>query len=377
MTVASVTRVRKQPLINRSTGRTLAAVSQLLRQTLQAIRPADESVRAEVRARLDRKTKPIGALGRLEDLAVSLAVARQDPAPSVARKVIVVAGADHGCAGAGVSAYPREVTAQMMLNFAAGGAAINVIGESVGADVRVLDVGVLGDWERPEAIDDRRIRPGTANLAEGPAMTRDNALAAIETGIRFAQELAGEGYDVVGLGDMGIGNTTPSSAITAVLTGLDVEAVTGRGTGVDDDGLRRKVAVIKSALDRGAALQDPVDVLAEVGGLEIGALAGIALGAAAERMLIVCDGFITTAALALAHGLNPSCVDHAVAAHRSVEVGHAALHELIGLNPYLDLTLRLGEGTGGALLMPLLDAAVAVLERMATFESAGVSEKEV
>ncbi|HEY8491824.1 MAG TPA: nicotinate-nucleotide--dimethylbenzimidazole phosphoribosyltransferase, partial [Dehalococcoidia bacterium] len=303
-----------------------------LRQTLERMGALDGAAMAAARARHDRLTKPPGSLGRLEDLAIWLAGVRGDPIPQVREKVIVVAAADHGVAAAGVSAYPQEVTGQMVLNFLAGGAAVTVLARHAGARVVVVDAGVAADL--PERPDLRRVRlgPGTADFSRGPAMSREQAVRCLEEGIRLAREEAARGADVVAVGEMGIGNTTAASAVTAAVLGLPPRAVTGRGTGVTGERFQHKVAVIERALAVNRPdPSDPLDVLARVGGFEIGLLAGVMLGAAAERRPVVLDGFITGAAALLACGLAPALRDFMVAAHRSVEPGHQAILDHLGL----------------------------------------------
>ena len=347
---------------------------------IAALGPLDTAAMASATSGLDGLTKPPGSLGRLEGLVVTLAGITGDPRASTARRAIVVAAADHGVARQGVSAYPSDVTAQMVANFIEGGAAINVLAAGAGASVTVIDVGVAGPipdvatGPRGGRLVSVRIRAGTADMTVGPAMTRDEAIAAIEVGLWVVAELRSAGLDLVGIGDMGIGNTTAASAIVAVLAGSSPSDVTGRGTGIDDAGHRRKVAAIESALARNAPdPADPIGVLAAVGGLEIGTLAGLILGGVAVRVPVVLDGFITGAAALLAASLSPSVADRLIASHRSVEPGHAVVLERLGLQPLLDLDLRLGEGTGAALAMQLIDAAVRVRDGMATFASAAVS----
>jgi nicotinate-nucleotide--dimethylbenzimidazole phosphoribosyltransferase len=336
----------------------------------------DASAAAEAQRRLDAKTKPRRSLGRLEDLVCQLAAVRGDAAArSRPAKAIVVMGADHGVAAEGVSAYPQEVTGQMLLNFARGGAAINVLARQAGARVVVVDMGTAHPPPPRPEIRVQRIGPGTANFTRGPAMTRAQALAALSTGAALAGALAGEGVGLIGIGDMGIGNTTASSALAAVFTGAPPEEVTGRGTGIDDETYRRKVDVIR----RGLALNQPdpndaVDALAKVGGFEIAGLAGVVLGAAAARLPVVVDGFIAGAAALAAVRLAPRAGGYLIASHRSVEAGHRLVLQALGAKPLLDLDLRLGEGTGAALAMMLVDAALAIAAEMATFQSAGVSD---
>jgi nicotinate-nucleotide--dimethylbenzimidazole phosphoribosyltransferase len=336
--------------------------------TIAAIRAPDRGVAAAADRRQRELIKPPGSLGRLEALATQVCAVQRTLTPSVARRAVVVFAADHGVADEGVSAYPREVTAQMVANFAAGGAAICALSRAAGAALVVVDVGVATPC--PGVIA-RRVRAGTANFARGPAMTRDEARRAIEVGIAIAGELDA---DLLGVGEMGIGNTTSAAAIAAVLCGLPAAAVTGTGTGIDAATLARKRAVVDAAL--AAHRPDPRDalgVLAAVGGLEIAAIAGACLGAAARGALVVLDGFISTAGGALAAVLAPAVVGSLIAAHRSVEPGHAALLDQLGLAPLLELELRLGEATGAALAMPLIGGAVAAFREMATFASAGVA----
>jgi nicotinate-nucleotide--dimethylbenzimidazole phosphoribosyltransferase len=321
------------------------------------------------REELDHKTKPRGSLGRLEELAVRLAGIGVDEV----RPAIVVAAADHGYAEEGVSAYPAEVTKQMLLNFVSGGAAISVLARELDAELVVVDAGVR------EPVDDPRVRAvrigaGTASAAGGPAMSRDEALAAIAAGTVLARELA-ERFTVVALGDMGIGNTTAASALHAALLGLPAAVVCGPGTGLDEDGVRRKVDVVERALAANAPLgDDPIGVLAALGGFEIAFLVGVALVAAAERLAVVLDGFIVASAALVAARLSPLTTEYMIAAHVSPEPGHRLSLEALGLRPLLDLELRLGEGTGAALALPLLRASLAILDEMATFESAHVTD---
>jgi nicotinate-nucleotide--dimethylbenzimidazole phosphoribosyltransferase len=347
----------------------------LLHATLSAVVPADARVAEATQHLLDAKTKPRRSLGRLEDLACRVAAFRGSPDVAPGAKAIVVMGADHGVAAEGVSAYPQAVTRQMLLNFAAGGAAINVLARHVGARVVVVDMGVCEPLPPHPAIRVERIGPGTANLARGPAMSRVQAVAAIEVGIRIAHELADGGATLLGLGEMGIANTTSASALAAVLTGSEPAEVTGRGTGIDEAGLARKVEVIRRALARGGFdPADPLDVLAHLGGFEIAGLVGVALGSASRRVPVVVDGFIASAAALTAVRLCAPARDALIAAHRSVEIGHARILDALGLAPILDLDLRLGEGTGAALAMGVIDAALAILGEMATFGAAGVAD---
>ena len=351
----------------------------VLDRTLAAITPSDESVAAATQRVLDFKTKPRGSLGRLEGLACRVAAMRGAMKPPLPTKAIVVMGADHGVAAEGVSAYPSEVTRQMLLNFAAGGAAINVLARHAGARLVVVDMGVLEPLPPGTDVRAERIGPGTRNFKREPAMSEGEARAALETGIRIADELADQGVGLIGLGEMGIGNTTAATALVAAFTGAAPDTITGRGTGIDDAGWRRKVGVVRHALalhgfDGAAQGHDPLRVLACVGGFEIAGLAGVALGAAARRVPVLLDGFISTAAGLVAARLAPLAAGYFVAAHRSVEVGHRVALEALGLRPLLDLDMRLGEGTGAALAMGIVEASLAILHDMATFESASVAD---
>jgi nicotinate-nucleotide--dimethylbenzimidazole phosphoribosyltransferase len=341
-----------------------------LQATLERVGALDAAAMAEARSRLDKLTKPPGSLGRLERLAVQVAGITGHARPRLAKKLIVVIAADHGVAAERVSAYPSAVTEQMVLNFARGGAAINVLARQVGARIVVVDVGVAATLAEDVPIEHRKVAFGTDNMVRGPAMNRDQVLAAIQVGLHVSQQEA----DVICLGEMGIGNTTAASAIVATITGLPVAEVTGRGTGIDDTTWQRKVHVIKQALrmNRPDRL-DPLDVLAKVGGLEIAGLVGLIFGAAAERKLVVVDGFIATAAALLAAEVCPAVRGYLIAAHRSVEIGHRAALERLELEPLFALDLRLGEGSGAALALPIIDAALAVLAEMATFEEAGIA----
>jgi nicotinate-nucleotide--dimethylbenzimidazole phosphoribosyltransferase len=351
----------------------------LFEDTIKSIEGRDEVWREKARARLEQLTMPHWALGRLMDLALDLAGMTRSLRPPVERKAVVVMAGDHGVVAEGVSRFPQEVTPQMVGNFVNGGAGINALARQVGARVVVVDMGVAQDISalaKSGLVIDKNIGPGTANMAEGPAMSREQAVAAIEAGIEVAQSMA-DGIDLFGTGDMGIGNTTPSTAIVAALTGTPVAEVTGRGTGLDDDGFNHKIAVIEKAL----ALNKPdpldgLDVLAKVGGFEIGGIAGLILGAAANRKPIMVDGFISTAGALIACSLAPACKDYIIAAHRSVEQGHRIMHDHLGCEPLLDLNMRLGEGTGGALAMNVVEAARRVLTEVATFAEAAVSEAE-
>ncbi len=323
---------------------------------------------------LDNKTKPPRSLGQLEALAARYVAVRGEHVHSP-RCCVVVMAADHGVAAQGVSAYPQAVTAQMLGNFAAGGAAINALCENAGSELLVLDVGTIG--ATPPGVRDVKVRQSSRDFTREAALTPEEVSRALSVGLHVADELEAKGIDVVGLGEMGIANTTVASATCAALLGVPAERVVGRGTGVDDAGVRRKIATVEAALKRHeSALANPLHVLERVGGLEIAALCGLILGAAAKGQLVVLDGFITSAAALVAHALRPQVVEYCVAAHQSVEPGHALVLDRLGLSPLLKLDLRLGEGSGAALSLPLVTAAHAVYRDMATFESAGVSREQ-
>lgn len=346
----------------------------LIETTLAAISPLNTELFQETQARLDRKTKPLGALGRLEEFACRLVAISGHRLPDLSKKVIFTFAADHGITAEGVSLYPREVTAQMVFNFLRGGAGVNVLARHVGAEVRVVDVGVDYDFAGCPGLIHKKVARGSANFARGPAMTPDQMTAALTVGIELAAQCAAEGVGLVGTGEMGIGNTSPSSAIIAAVSGLPVEQVTHRGTGIDDEALCRKVKAIQAGLDHNRPdPHNPLDILQKVGGLEIAAIAGLSLGCAAHRIPVVVDGFISTAGALIAAELHPNVRDYLFAAHESVEVGHRFMLERIGLKPILSLDLRLGEGTGAALAMPLIEAGAKILAEMATFEQAGVT----
>jgi nicotinate-nucleotide--dimethylbenzimidazole phosphoribosyltransferase len=344
---------------------------------LPSIPAVDLAARTAALERQNSLTKPPGSLGRLEDLSIQLAAATGSSRPAFARKAVIVMAADHGVAAEGVSAYPAEVTPQMVLNFLRGGAAINVLARQAGARVIVVDIGVATDFEPQSDLRRRKIARGTQNIVRGPAMTRSQAESAIAEGIDVAQAEIANGVDLIATGDMGIGNTTASAAIVAVITGSPVPQVTGRGTGVDNAGLTRKIVAIERALEVNRPNpNDALDVLSKVGGFEIGGLAGVIIGAAAKRVPVVIDGFISGAAALIAVGLCPEVKPYLIAAHQSVETGHRAALEYLGLQPLLDLNLRLGEGTGAVLAFHLVEAAARILSEMATFAEAGVSGKQ-
>lgn len=349
-----------------------------LTEIIKQIRPLDQVSMQAARERQNQLTKPAGSLGRLEELSIQLAGIQRRAMPGIKDKAVIVMAGDHGVTAEGVSAYPQEVTPQMVLNFLGGGAAINVLARHAGARVVVVDMGVANDIPSADAnLIRRRVGPGTMNLAQGPAMKREQAEESIQSGIEVALAEISKGADILGTGDMGIGNTTPSAAIACALMNVAAEKIAGRGTGVDDDGLKRKISVIEKALAVNKPNpKDGLDVLSKVGGFEIGGLAGVMIGAASKHVPVMVDGFISTAAAMIAVTLAPECRQYLTSAHRSKENGHALMLEWLGIKPLLDFDLRLGEGTGAALGISMAEAACKVLSEMATFGEAGVSERE-
>ena len=348
----------------------------LLITTREQITAQSSEWRQKAKSRLDQLALPHWALGRLMDLGLDLAGQTRSMHPNIKRKAVITMAGDHGVAEEGVSKFPQDVTPQMVANFVHGGAGINALARQAGADVIVVDMGVAADLSelaKAGKIIDKKVAFGTANMAKGPAMSREQAIQAIEAGIDVANSFK-DTYDLFGTGDMGIANTTPSTAIIAAIAGVAVEDVTGRGTGLNDEQLDLKVSVIKKALlVNQPDADDGIDVLAKVGGFEIGGIAGVILAAAAQRKPILIDGFISTAGALIAQSLAPHVTDYIIAAHRSVERGHKIMQQHLGCEPLLDLNLRLGEGTGAALAMPILDAAVRVLTEVSTFEEAAVA----
>jgi nicotinate-nucleotide--dimethylbenzimidazole phosphoribosyltransferase len=349
-----------------------------LSEVIKQIKPLNKEAMQAARERQDMLTKPAGSLGRLEELSIQLAGIQRKPLPSIKDKAVIVMAGDHGVVAEGVSAYPQEVTPQMVLNILSGGAAINVLARHAGARVVVVDMGVASDIpSADEKLIRRRVGSGTMNLAQGQAMRREQAEESIQSGIEVALAEISKGADILGTGDMGIGNTTPSAAIVCVLMKVSAEKIAGRGTGVDDEGLKRKISVIEKGLAVNKPnAEDGIDVLTKVGGFEIGGLAGVMLGAASKQVPVMVDGFISTAAAMIAVTLAPQCKEYLIAAHRSKENGHALMLEWLGIKPLLDFDLRLGEGTGAALGISMAEAACKVLSEMATFGEAGVSERE-
>ena len=342
-----------------------------LAEALAKIEKVDAQVYQKALERHATLTKPPGSLGRLEPLGARLAAVQGTVKPSITKKAVAVFAADHGVTG--VSAYPREITAGMVQNFLAGGAAVNALARSAGADLLIIDVGVDADFEPHPNLWSRKVARGTQNMLDGPAMTRAEAETACGVGLETAQELVSRGADLLAGGEMGIGNTTAAAALTAFFTGRSAEDVTGRGTGVDDEGLARKIGVVEKALAKHREnVTDPLGALARLGGFEIAALTGFYLGAAAAKTPVVLDGFIATAAALVAVALEPAVKDYLFASHVSQERGHRIQLEHLGLEPLFDLNLRLGEGTGAVLAFGLLEGAAATLSEMATFAEASL-----
>ena len=350
----------------------------ILEQTLIAIRPVDEAAAKTADARLNSLTKPPGSLGQLEEIVRRYAAIRRDGSARKGPGALAVFVADHGIAEEGVSAFPKAVTLEMLRNIAGGGAAISVLARRFGYELRVVDVGVEADTsaEPFSGVTYRRIGPGTRNFLQGIAMTREETRRALEVGIEVARELASSGATLIGIGEMGIANSTSAAAVIAAVTGIPPARLAGRGTGLDDAGWKHKIEVIERALAlHRAAFSDGLEILAAVGGFEIAAMAGVCLGGAAADVPVVVDGFIATAAATAANKISPKLVEHLLFGHRSTENGHRETLEWLGVRPILDLEMRLGEGTGAALAMSTIEAALDLFHQMATFQSAGVSGK--
>ncbi len=354
--------------------------SHLIRSTVSDIRELDNKVMELAQARLDDLTKPQGSLGRLESLARQIAGITGRLDPDITKKLVIIMAADHGVVDEGTSAYPREVTPQMVYNFIRGGAGINVLSRHIGADVVIVDAGVAADIkiEGPSKniLINKKIGYGTNNMAKGPAMAREQAESSVEAGISVAIDMIKKGYGIIGTGDMGIGNTTASSAIAACVCKVDAGIVTGYGTGIDEEGYKTKVEVIRNAIKLNKPdPSDGIDVLSKIGGFEIGGIAGVILGCAAKRVPVVIDGFISGAGALVAELLSPRSRDFMIASHSSVEKGHIVMLEKLALKPLFDFDMRLGEGTGAAIGISIAEASVKILNEMATFGEAGVSEK--
>ena len=347
-----------------------------IKEAIRRIGELDRNLMEKAQERLDTLTKPQGSLGRLEELAKLIVGITRKEDPDFQNKVIFTLASDQGVMEEGVSAYPQEVTTQMVYNFLRGGAAINVLASHIGARVIIADMGVDGDLKPHPRLIIRKISYGSKNMVKGPAMTKEEAVNSIEAGMEIFEDEYRKGIDIIGTGDMGIGNTTPSSALTALFTGRPVEEVTGRGTGINDRTLRNKIEVIKKALELNKPDPgDPLDVLSKVGGFAIGGLCGIMIAAASKRIPVVIDGFISGAAALIAYHLEAKIKDYLIASHCSAERGHRVILEHMGLTPLLELGLRLGEGTGAALGISLTEASIKIMTEMATFRSAGVSER--
>ncbi|MGA2400842.1 MAG: nicotinate-nucleotide--dimethylbenzimidazole phosphoribosyltransferase [Syntrophobacteraceae bacterium] len=348
-----------------------------LEALLESIGPADKTWEEKAWDRLHSQIRPPDSLGELEKIAARLAAMKQSLYVDLSRKMLFVMAGDHGVAAEGVSAYPQEVTPQMVYSFTQGWASINILAKHAGSDVCVADLGVAVDMPAEWGFISAKIGRGTASITKGPAMTREDAIKGIKTGADLVRKSCLEGYQLIGTGDMGIGNTTPSAAIICALSGKSAASVTGRGTGIGDDALARKVAAIETALKVNKPNpQDPVDVLSKVGGYEIAGLAGAILGAASTRTPVICDGLIATAGALIACRLSPASADYLFLSHQSVEPGHIAMFEMIGMRPILNLGMRLGEGTGAALVMNIIEAAAKIMAECKTFAEAGVSDKE-
>ena len=352
-------------------------VKELLEKRISEIRPADREKENEALERLRQQARPAGSLGILEPLSARLAAVKETLDVKLENKIIITCAGDHGVVEEGVSLFPSEVTTQMVYNFVNGGASVNVLGKHAGAEVIAADLGVNHDFEKELPIFHKKVGYGTENFTKGPAMSYEQALKSVLNGIEIIDELVGRGpVDMLATGDMGIGNTTPSTAVIAAFSGIEVEKLTGHGTGIDDKALLNKIEVIKKGIavnkpDR----NDPLDVLAKVGGFEIGGLAGLVIGAAVHKIPVVCDGLISTAGALIACELAPLAKEYLFAGHRSVEAGHKFMHERLGLTPILDLNFRLGEGTGAALAMELLDASTRILADIKTFEEVAIQDQ--
>jgi len=351
-------------------------VERVIEKTLRRIEPASEEWRKKAGGHIDNLVKPVGSLGRLEECVARIVAIQQTMKPSLEKKFIVLMAGDHGVVAEKVSLYPQEVTAKMVENFVGGGAAICVLARHAGAEVRVVDIGVAADLQPADRLLIKKIGYGTKNFAKGAAMTREEAEKAVAIGIELSRELGDAGARTILTGDMGIGNTTPSTAVAAAITGIAPEELAGRGTGLDDEGVARKAAVVRKGIEVNRPdPADAIDVLAKVGGYEIAGLCGVILGACAEKMVTVVDGFISTAALLAAWRMQPKVMDCIFSAHCSNERGHVRVLDFLGLRPLLDLDMRLGEGSGGAVALHILEASIRMFNEMASFGEAGVERK--
>lgn len=346
----------------------------VIEDTIASIKTLDNTYRNKAQERIDSLTKPQGSLGRLESLAAQIVAIREEMRPELKNKVIFTFAGDHGVTEEGVSAFPKEVTPQMVFNFLRGGAGVNVLAKQAGSEVAVIDIGVDFDFKGAYGLLHRKVVQGTKNMTKGPAMTAREAEMCVSIGIDLANEYADKGYNLFGTGEMGIGNTTPSSAIIAAISGRPVKEVTGRGTGIADSAFENKVRVIEKAIEVNKPdSSDPIDVLAKVGGAEIAGIAGLCLGAAARRIPVIIDGFISTAGALIAYEMEPKAGEYMISAHQSVEAGHKCMLERMELKPILDLGFRLGEGTGAAVAMNIVEASLRMYNDMATFEEASVT----
>lgn len=349
-------------------------MTQKLQERLSLVKPLDKGAMQAAQARLDDLTKPRGSLGVMESIARRIAGIKGVAMPSIKKKTCILMAGDHGVTEEGVSAYPQEVTRQMVLNFLNGGAAMNVFSRQVDAELVVVDIGVAADFDDHPLLVKEKVSYGTANMAKGPAMNKEATLTAVERGMKVASACIDRGSDLIGIGEMGIGNTTPSTALLVLFTGIETEKAAGKGTGIEGDGLKKKVAAVEKALQVNEPdPADPVQGLAAVGGLEIAGLVGVIVECAARRVPVVVDGFISGAAALTASRLNPYIKDYLLASHLSEEPGHRYMLEAIGVEPVLFMNMRLGEGTGAALAMPVIEASLKVMHEMASFSSAGVS----
>ncbi len=347
-----------------------------LKDTIKKIQSPDPGLLESAQAKLDDLTKPPGSLGKLEELAKQVVGITGSLNPVTDKKAVLVMAGDHGVVKEGVSAYPQEVTMQMVLNFLGGGAAINVLARHIGAEVQVVDMGVAAEFEPSPKLLDKKVAAGTNSMTSGPAMDRGQAVRSLEAGIEAAEMMIENDYNIIATGDMGIGNTTASSAIVSVICKIDAEEVTGFGTGIDQDGLKKKIEAIKTAIEvNDPDPDDGIDVLSKVGGFEIGGIAGVILACAAHRIPIVIDGFISSAGALIANTIEPKSAYFMIPSHCSVEKGHQIVLDHLGLKPLFDFDMRLGEGTGAAIGINIVEAAVKIMNEMATFSSAGVSEK--
>ncbi len=345
----------------------------MLEQTIKQIQPISESWLNRAKERLDNLTKPKGSLGVLEKIAARVVAIREEERPSVNKKGVFVFAGDHEVVSEGISAYPQEVTGLMVKNLLNGGAGINVLARSAGANVSIIDIGMKEDIPNAQGLIKKNVKRGAYNIAKGPAMTVEEAEKAINVGIEMAETAFSQRTTMIATGEMGIGNTTPSSALLSALLPADVIDVTGRGTGLDDEGLRNKVKVIKKALEvNKSSMNDPISTLAAVGGLEIAGICGLCLGGAAHRMIVVVDGFISSAGALVATRINPTVKDYLFFSHQSTETGHRTFFEKERIRPVLDLELRLGEGTGAVLVMKIIEDALKIYNEMATFQEVGI-----